>query len=48
MATAREAQDEYIPLERITKIVATQLSVAEGYVPDANIAEVVKLLLGHL
>ena len=35
-------------LERITEIEATQPSVAEGYAPDANIAEAVKLLPAHL
>ena len=47
-ATVREAQGEYVPLERFTEIAVTQPSVAKGYTPDANIAEAIKLFLGHL
>ena len=37
-----------MPLERFTEIATTQPRVVEGYTPDANIAEAIKLLPGHL
>ena len=45
---AREAQAEYVQLKRLTEITATQLSVEEGYTPNADIVEAVKRLLGYL
>ena len=47
-AVGREAQGEYVPLERFIEIATTQPSVMEGYAPYANIVEVVKLLPRHL
>ena len=48
MGAIRESQAEQVVLERMTKIVATQLSVQEGYTPDPEIAEVIKRLTGYL
>ena len=45
---AREAQAEYVQLEKMTEIAATQPNVDEGHTPDAEIAEVVKRLLEYL
>ena len=43
---AREAQAEFVQLERFKEIVATQPGVEEGYTLDADIVEAVKRLPG--
>ena len=45
---AREAQAEHVQLERMTKIVAPQPSMEEGYTPNPEIVEAVKGLPGYL
>ena len=45
---ARETQAEYVQLERLTEIAATQPGVEKGYTPDTDIVEDLKRLSGYL
>ena len=46
--TAREALTEQVGLLRRTEIAASQPGVLEGYMPDPELAEVVKMLHRYL